>query len=371
MKHKMKLYIILVFIQMLSCAFAQQMSVTTLPLNNYLPSSTVLRVHCDREGFLWLGTKDGLCRYDGYRVLVFRSGLKTPDLLTNNEITCITENRNGYLFIGTKKGINILNKRTYQITPVEHNELKDQEIRTMIVDSEGWIWIGTLTSVFRCSADFSFCKRYDSALPVTSVNSIYEDADKKIWVTLWERGLHRYDSKKDTFVAMPQIGTLNNPFRVFQDDKKQHWILAWESGIFLFNPEEKQDLMYRHVDIKSDEHWDESGCFSITQDDKYGYIWIVSTQGLYALQKRPGDVINSVDISSISSKLNNIFSEIVKDKSGNLWIAAFNEGLSMIDLNKPLIQNYSFPSIREKTGFITNIKNIMIIRMLSVCMFLT
>lgn len=103
MKHKMKLYIILVFIQMLSCAFAQQMSVTTLPLNNYLPSSTVLRVHCDREGFLWLGTKDGLCRYDGYRVLVFRSGLKTPDLLTNNEITCITENRNGYLFIGTKK----------------------------------------------------------------------------------------------------------------------------------------------------------------------------------------------------------------------------------------------------------------------------
>lgn len=49
---------------------------------------------------------------------------------------------------------------------------------------------------FRCSADFSFCKRYDSTLPVTSVNSIYEDADKNIWVTLWERGLHRYNSKQ-------------------------------------------------------------------------------------------------------------------------------------------------------------------------------
>ena len=101
-----------------------------------------------------------------------------------------------------------------------------------------------------------------------------------------------------------------------------------------------------------------NGCFSITQDDKYGYIWIVSTQGLYALQKRPGNIINTVDISHISSKLNNIFSEIVKDKSGNLWIAAFNEGVSMIDLNKPLVQNYSFPVIREKTGFVTNIKNI-------------
>lgn len=116
--------------------------------------------------------------------------------------------------------------------------------------------------------------------------------------------------------------------------------------------------MYSHVDIKSNEHWDMNGCFSITQDDKYGYIWIVSTQGLYALQKRPGNIINTVDISHISSKLNNIFSEIVKDKSGNLWIAAFNEGVSMIDLNKPLVQNYSFPVIREKTGFVTNIKNI-------------
>lgn len=132
---------------------------------------------------------------------------------------------------------------------------------------------------------------------------------------------------------------------------------------FLFYPEEKQELMYSHVNIESDEHWDESGCFSIAQDDKYGYIWIVSTQGLYALQKRPGSVINSVDISHISSKLNNIFSEIVKDKSGNLWIAAFNEGLSMIDLNRPLIQNYSFPSIREKTGFVTNIKISMKIKM--------
>lgn len=57
MKHKIKLYIILFFIQTLSCAFAQQMSVTTLPLNNYLPSSTILRVHCDREGFLWFRNK--------------------------------------------------------------------------------------------------------------------------------------------------------------------------------------------------------------------------------------------------------------------------------------------------------------------------
>lgn len=43
--------------------------------------------------------------------------------------------------------------------------------------------------------------------------------------------------------------------------------------------------MYSHVDIKSNEHWDMNSCFSITQDDKYGYIWIVSTQGLYTSKR--------------------------------------------------------------------------------------
>ena len=55
------------------------------------------------------------------------------------------------------------------------------------------------------------------------------------------------------------IDTLKH--KVFQDNKKQHWILTWESGIFLLYPEEKDDLMYSHVDIKSNEHWDKNGCF--------------------------------------------------------------------------------------------------------------
>ena len=60
-----------------------------------------------------------------------------------------------------------------------------------------------------------------------------------------------------------------------------------------------------------------------------------------------GDKVSNVDISHISSKLNNIFSEIVKDALGNLWIAAFNEGVSMIDLNKPFVQNNLLPTIRK------------------------
>lgn len=336
---------------------AQQISLTTLSLDNQLPSQSVQRIFQDREGFMWLGTKEGLCRYDSYRTLVYRSGLKTPNLLTDNEITSIAEDRRGRLLVGTKKGINLIDKRTYQITHVENNELKDQEIRSMLVDTKGRIWIGTLTSVFRCSSDFSSCKRYDSSLPVTSVNSINEDTDGNIWVTLWRNGLHRYNSHKDSFIKYPKIGEMNNPFRIFQDDKKQHWVCTWGNGVYLFYPDEKEGAMYFPVEFENDKDLSKHGTFfSITQDERFGYIWLVSNTGLQVIQKRAGNKVSNVDISHISTRLNNIFSEIVKDKKGNLWIAAFNEGVFVVNFDKPLVRNIAIPSIRRQTGVVTNIR---------------
>ena len=63
---------------------------------------------------------------------------------------------------------------------MDNEELKDQEIRSILFDSKGYIWVGTYIALYRCSSDFSSCKRYDNSLPITSVNSIYEDVDNNI-----------------------------------------------------------------------------------------------------------------------------------------------------------------------------------------------
>ncbi len=355
-----KLYItFLLLINMFSCVFSQQLSVDVLPLGGQLPSNSVQRIFQDREGFMWLGTREGLCRYDAYRVLTFRSGKTTPNLLTDNEITCITEDSRRHLLIGTKKGINVLDKRTYEIHHVNNEELIDQEIRSILVDSKGNVWVGTYIALYRCSADFSSCKRYDSSLPVTSVNSLYEDKDKNLWVTFWRKGLYRYDREADRFVKYPDLGNENNPFCVFQDDKKQHWIGTWGEGLYMFYPEEKGDLTYVSAKNFRGEELPKNGSFfSIQQDDKYGYIWLVTTRGLFVIKKRADNFMEKVDISDISSKLNNIFSEIYKDKAGNLWIASFNEGVAVINMDKPVIQNYPISIIKKETGLTTNIRAI-------------
>lgn len=355
-----RLYItFLLLINMFSCVFAQQLSVDVLPLGGQLPSNSVQRIFQDREGFMWLGTREGLCRYDAYRILTFRSGKTTPNLLTDNEITYITEDSRGHLLIGTKKGINVLDKRTYEIHHVDNEELIDQEIRSILVDTKGHIWVGTYIALYRCSADFSSSKRYDSSLPVTSVNSLYEDKDKNLWVTFWRKGLYRYDREQDRFVKYPNLGAENNPFCVFQDDKKQHWVGTWGEGLYMFYPEEKGDMTYVPAKSFQGEELPKNGSFfSIQQDDKHGYIWLVTTRGLFVIKKRADNLMEKVDISEISSKLNNIFSEIYKDKSGNLWIASFNEGVSIINMDKPVIQNYPISIIKKETGLTTNIRAI-------------
>ena len=83
------IYIFLLWLVLNPSVKGNRISVDPFPLMEQLPSNTVTRIFQDYEGFLWLGTPDGLCRYDAYRLLVFRSDINNPDLLTNNEITCL------------------------------------------------------------------------------------------------------------------------------------------------------------------------------------------------------------------------------------------------------------------------------------------
>lgn len=334
---------------------AKQITVRTLPLVNQLPSNSVQRVFQDKEGFMWFGTMDGVCRYDAYRMLVFRSDKNNPNLLTNNEITCFTEDDNGHLLIGTKKGLNILDKRTYQIKHFEGEELKGLEIKCMLTPSDGSIWIGAGGRVLRYDKDMTLQKRYD-ALPINSVNCIYEDNDANLWIAIWRNGLYRYDKENDTFIKYPKIGFTDNPFRIFQDNRKQHWVCTWGDGIYLFNPEKGEEQMYslQHM-YNRERQLSEGTFFSITQDDKYGYIWAMSISGIYAMEYDENGSLKTVDTSSLFKETNNIFSEIVKDKIGNLWIGTFSEGVLTINFDKPVIQNYRMISIKDNTGITPNI----------------
>lgn len=336
--------------------YSKRISTNSIPAIEHFPSNSVQRILQDSDGYLWFGTLDGLCRYDGYRIMVFRSDMNNLNLLTNNEITCLAEDSNHNILIGTKEGLNILNRETLQISHFADEEIQKEYIKCILSASDGSIWIGAENRVFRFNPE-SNTKEFFSGneLPVGGVNSIYEDKYGDIWILLWEAGLHKY--KKDgTFTHYPTIGKMNNPFKIFQDDNNQYWICTWGEGLYQFFPNNNQQSMYtKHQVYNNDGKHTENIFFSIVQDNVFGYIWVVSFSGIYALEYTSDHSIRQVDISDLFKKTNNIFSELIKDRDGNLWVATFNEGAFTINFDKPNIQNLEFGYIRNHLGLTPNI----------------
>ncbi len=327
-------------------------SVTPLPLVGQLPSNSVRFVYQTHEGILWLATADGLCRYDGYRVRVFRSSPQNPGLLSNNDIKTLAETKDGHLLIGTAKGLNVLDVNTGRIASLTDENLREYEIRSIVVDKEGYIWVGTYKRLVRCSPDLQVCEAYDSSLPVTSVNTVFRDTDDNIWVAFWGKGLYKYDREQNRFHKMPRLGKDDNPSRVFQDKNKNYYLATWGEGIWRMFPYDTSGVRYEPMKIAGrgeNPQRDVANVFGMVQDDEYGYFWLIGDLGL-TVMKCNGNTLTRIDMPSLEGEMNNIFSDIMKDQNNNLWISAFNEGAYTISLNAPLIQNYPLSMIGDKTG---------------------
>lgn len=336
--------------------YSKGISINSIMPIEHFPSNSVQRILQDSDGYLWFGTLDGLCRYDGYRIMVFRSDMNNLNLLTNNEITCLAEDNNHNILIGTKEGLNILNRETLQISHFADEEIQKEYIKCILAASDGSIWIGAEDHVFRFDPEHNTKELFTgNELPVGGVNSIYEDKYGDIWILLWGAGLHKY--KKDgTFTHYPTIGKANIPFKIFQDNNNQYWICTWGEGLYQFFPNNNQQSMYtKHQVYNNDGKHTEDIFFSIVQDDVFGYIWVVSFSGIYALEYTSDHSLRQVDISHLFKKTNNIFSELIKDRDGNLWVATFNEGAFTINFDKPDIQNLEFEYIRDHLGLTPNI----------------
>ncbi|VBB48375.1 Integral membrane sensor hybrid histidine kinase [uncultured Paludibacter sp.] len=326
------------------------------PLNDKLPSNSVTRIYNDKEGYMWLGTKDGLCRYDGYDIKVFRSSALTPEKLTNNEIECLEEDDENKIWIGTYEGINIFDKNNYSIKPLKNKYTEKERINYIFKDSKGFIWVGTsrngILRINSVSGEYErFSTDKDSRLKLkgNNVKFIYEDKDGTIWIALWKDGLCAINQNLTNIYYAPTIGTNDNPFRMMEDKDGMYWICTWGDGIYNMTVDGKMKINFTPVSFSNnpDEKVDNI-VYSILQDDKYGYIWMVTFKGLRIIKKEADRTYSLEDNNYIlNSSHSQLFHDIYKDRHGNLWFGSVGEGLYMLDFNKLSIQNYTLGNLRQ------------------------
>ena len=159
-----------------------------------LPHNTVLAIVPARDGYLWLGTAEGLARFDGVRFEVFERG-NTP-AIGNNIIWALAEGPDGTLWIGTYGGGLVrYAKGRFQAFTKEQG-LVDNVVLSVATDRQGDVWIGTAGGLSRMRGDQIVSFRGTSGLGSEPVNALLPDRQGTVWVGT-TAGLFR--SRGETF----------------------------------------------------------------------------------------------------------------------------------------------------------------------------
>ena len=315
--------------------------VNEFPLMGALPSYNTHRVFQDKEGILWFGTNDGVCRYDGYRLNVFRSGIMNATKMTNNDVLAINEN-DRYYFFGSRKGFNVLDKQTYQMFSLPFDDLNHDEIRAIEVDAEGNAWIGTKIRLIRLSADLKQCERMDSkGVPGTSVNSVYKDAEGNILVTFWCKGLFIYNKVSGRFEKLSQVGPQDNPFAIQQLAKNQYLVSTWGDGLYRVSLSAKRAVSVSPVTVDGYKPERLNVVYGMAKNKLF---WLIGEQGLYVAEWKNG-TLHSLDDTPLSSVIGGYVNKVNSDNNGNIWVSGSFRGLFRISHEKEPWREYPMPSL--------------------------
>lgn len=170
-----------------------------LTTENGLSQSDVNCIYQDRDGFMWFGTHDGLNRYDGYDFTIFKPDPTNEASISSNLIWKIVDDENGNLWIGTTGGgLNYFDKTTGKFKRFQHDEsdsnsLRDDHVTQLYRDSKNRLWIGTTTGIDLIDLDkpldsikiqhFNlYQNEIISSMDGNNVFSIFEDSMNQLWI---------------------------------------------------------------------------------------------------------------------------------------------------------------------------------------------
>lgn len=305
-----------------------------------LSNSTIEAIYQDSRGFIWFGTRDGLNRYDGYQIIVYKNIANAPGSLSDNYIRCISEDATHNLWVGTINGLNKFDPDKNQFTRYKHDpkksgSLSGNNINCIYNDKAGVLWIGTTDgSLNRYSTlQNNFVSYKDAALP-NAINAIYEDEANRFWIgtanglKLFNRQSSRYQQVVNDFNNSPI--KLNYPVNSIQQDKLgKLWLGIDNSGILVVDLQNNnlQWLKHQRQNAGSLSN-DQVKC--LLKDSK-NQIWAGSINGGLDLyipsQNQFKHYQNESDNSSSLSQ--RTVSALFEDKQNNLWAGTHRGGVNL------------------------------------------
>ena len=345
----MRLFLIFVFI-----AFSQdQYRKETLTTDDGLTSNSINVILQDKQGYMWVATsKSGLNQYDGYSIFKYRHNTYDSTSISSEYIYSLTEDSNGYIWIGTLNGLNRLDKHTQKIKRFfneKHNlkSIPHNRINDVVTDKNGIIWVGTPSGIAKYNADshtFTRVKFNNISTNSLYVRKIVHLNDSVVYLGL-NSGLGIFN-KYSNYLNIIKKEDL--PYQYIRD-LKYHKGLLWISrhrGIDLYNVVSKrftntdklnkfQLKLIRHIGVSD------------------SLIELSTPNGLYLIN--PSDNFSDELIYLKNDRRGNDITSSLTDNTGIKWIGTFGKGIIKLIPKIKAFKSWAFkPELTQLNDLFTD-----------------
>ncbi len=274
----------------------------TYSVNDGLLQSRVNTLMQDSQGYLWIGTDSGVCKFDGSRFYYYDAN----GPLINGHITDILEDSSTHIWIATQQGVHHYNRSQWYYFNRE-NGLIDNHILTLYEDRQGKIWIGTEKGVQVWNGETwnHFLPKEDKLQQ--EIYAIYEDHLGTFWFGAFD-GVYQFNTVKSAFQKIERFKDLCTNI-IYEDSKGNLWI-GNSDGLFRYKDREWTHYYYKVSPI--------GNYVQTIVEEQNGSLWIGYSKGLAHFDG------NQRTIYTTKNGLpdNNVY-DLCKDHENNLWIGTW------------------------------------------------
>jgi ligand-binding sensor domain-containing protein len=340
-----------------------------LDVNRGLSHNTVTAIAQDRQGFLWLGTRDGLNRYDGQRVRTFLHDPEDPTSLSGSHVSALRAAADGRLWVSTfEGGLDVFDPVTETFsrhplgTPAEMAKSEDSEeaplISSLLEDRQGRLWVGTdqglwlQDSATKRWAVFRHVDGDPASLSHDRVMSLYQDPEGTLWIGTFGGGLNRRDPDEEGFRAYrhdpgdPASLSSDLVQTVYRDSRGTLWVGTAGAGLnrLQLDASQSEGAVGEGLTFERWRHdADDPGSLSSDyiyglQEDDGGHLWIATYGGGLERRSADGELVNfqhnprnPLDPSSLPE---NFLLTLFRDRSGTFWVGTDEGGAVSFHRNR-------------------------------------
>lgn len=316
----------------------------TISIKDGLPGSTINDIVQDSLGFIWIGTNDGLCRYDGNEFKIFKNSTSNENSLTGNYIHKLKLDKKGNLWIITENGLNYFDLKSHRIERYSSDEnsksIIDNSATSLIETKNGDIYVGLFYNGLNIkSPENKIFKKVKGNFSGNSINSMVQIGEKKLAIGYTYNGVDIYNTETGRVTPIEKL------FKNRLASKNINTLIYHENEIWAGTKNGISCLNMLNGKLKNFEYSGLSDTFIKDRDvlslmiDKTGYLWIgTRNNGLTIVHKN--DILeygknakyyhytNNYNKGSLSYRT---ISCMFTDNKSNVWLGTHGEGVNFAE----------------------------------------